>query len=250
MRDCLVIIPTYNERENIAKIIPYTLNLSDRFEILVIEDGSPDGTADIVKGLMQPYEGRVHIIERAGKSGLGTAYITGFKWALQNNYNFIFEMDSDFSHTPEKLLELLDACENKGAYLAIGSRYVKGGGVLNWPADRLFLSWFASKYVRMITGMRVKDTTAGFVCYRKETLQQIDFDKVTFVGYAFQIEMKFAVWLANLKIIEVPIIFKDREVGVSKMSGNIIKEAVWGVLQMKIQSLKNKKVYLPGTFSA
>ncbi len=246
MRDCLIIIPTYNEKENISKIIPYTLNLSDRFEILVIEDGSPDGTADVVKNLMHQFPSRIHIIERKGKLGLGTAYITGFKWALlQNTYNYIFEMDADFSHTPEKLLELLDACENKGAYLSVGSRYVKGGGVINWPFDRLFLSWFASKYVRLITGMRVNDTTAGFVCFRKETLQQIDFDKIKFVGYAFQIEMKFAVWLAELKIIEVPIIFKDREVGVSKMNGGIIKEAMLGVLQMKYLSLKNKQNYLP-----
>lgn len=240
MRDCIIIIPTYNEKENIAKIIPYTLNLSDRFEVLVIEDGSPDGTADVVKGLMQQFPERVHIIERTGKQGLGTAYITGFKWSLEKNYSYIFEMDADFSHPPEKLLELLDACENKGAYLAVGSRYIKGGSVVNWPKDRLFLSYFASKYVRIVTGMRVKDTTAGFVCYRKETLQTIQLEKIKFLGYAFQIEMKFAVWLSSLKIIEVPIVFKDREVGVSKMSGSIIKEAVLGVLSMKMQSLKDK----------
>ncbi|HUM50303.1 MAG TPA: polyprenol monophosphomannose synthase [Chitinophagales bacterium] len=240
MRDCIIIIPTYNEKENIAKIIPYTLNLSDRFEVLVIEDGSPDGTADVVKGLMQQFPERVHIIERTGKQGLGTAYITGFKWSLEKNYSYIFEMDADFSHPPEKLLELLDACENKGAYLAVGSRYVKGGSVVNWPKDRLFLSYFASKYVRIVTGMRVKDTTAGFVCYRKETLQTIQLEKIKFLGYAFQIEMKFAVWLAGLKIIEVPIVFKDREVGVSKMNGSIIKEAVVGVLTMKWLSLKDQ----------
>ncbi|MDB5229054.1 MAG: polyprenol monophosphomannose synthase [Bacteroidota bacterium] len=249
MRDCLIIIPTYNEKENIARIIPYTLRLSDRFEILVVDDGSPDGTAQVVLQLQQQFPERVHLIERKGKSGLGTAYITGFRWALEKSYEYIFEMDADFSHTPEKLLELLDACENKNAYLAVGSRYVKGGSVLNWPADRLFLSWFASKYVRFITGMRVKDTTAGFVCFRRETLQKIDFDKIKFVGYAFQIEMKFAVWLAHLKIYEVPIVFKDREVGTSKMSGGIIKEAVWGVLQMKAQSLKNKNNYMPKIIS-
>ncbi len=243
MKDCIIIIPTYNEKENIAKIIPYTLNLSDRFEILVIEDGSPDGTAAIVKNLMQQFPRKVHILERTGKLGLGTAYITGFKWALQNEYKYIFEMDADFSHPPEKLLELLDACENKGAYLAVGSRYVKGGKVVNWPFDRLFLSWFASKYVRLVTGMRIKDTTAGFVCYRNETLKNIDFGKIQFVGYAFQIEMKFAVWLADLKVIEVPIIFKDREVGTSKMHGGIIKEAMIGVLQMKLQAFKNKQNY-------
>ncbi len=240
MKDCIIIIPTYNEKENIAKIIPYTLNLSNRFEILVIEDGSPDGTADVVKGLMQQFLERVHIIERTGKQGLGTAYITGFKWSLEKNYSYIFEMDADFSHPPEKLLELLDACENKGAYLAVGSRYVKGGSVVNWPKNRLYLSYFASKYVRIVTGMRINDTTAGFVCYRKETLQTINLEKIKFLGYAFQIEMKFAVWLAGLKIVEVPIVFKDREVGVSKMSGSIIQEAVLGVLSMKIQSLKDK----------
>lgn len=245
MRDCLIIIPTYNEKENIAKMIPYVLNLSERFEILIVEDGSPDGTADVVKQLMWEYPERIHIIERTGKLGLGTAYITGFKWALQHTYKYIFEMDADFSHPPVKLLELLNACENKGADLAVGSRYVKDGGVVNWPFNRLFLSLFASKYVRLITGMRVKDTTAGFVCYKRETLQHIDFDKIKFVGYAFQIEMKFAIWLAGLKIIEVPIIFKDREVGTSKMNGSIIKEAVWGVLQMKWASLQNKKRYLP-----
>lgn len=244
MRDCIIIIPTYNEKENIGNIIPYTLNLSDRLEILIIEDGSPDGTADIVKGLMAQYPGRIHIIERSGKLGLGTAYITGFKWALENNYQYIFEMDADFSHPPEKLLELLDACENKGAYMSVGSRYVKNGGVVNWPFNRLFLSLFASKYVRLVTGMRIKDTTAGFVCYRNETLKRIDFDKIKFVGYAFQIEMKFAVWLSEVKVIEVPIIFKDREAGTSKMNGSIIKEAMLGVLQMKLQAFKNKQNYV------
>ncbi len=245
MKDCIVIIPTYNEKENIGNIIPYTLNLSERLEILVIEDGSPDGTADIVKGLMTQFPGRIHIIERTGKLGLGTAYITGFKWALENNYRYIFEMDADFSHPPEKLLELLDACENKGAYMSVGSRYVKDGGVVNWPFNRLFLSLFASKYVRLVTGMRIKDTTAGFVCYRNETLKNIDFDKIKFIGYAFQIEMKFAVWLSEAKVIEVPILFRDREAGTSKMNGSIIKEAMLGVLQMKLQAFKNKQNYQP-----
>lgn len=243
MSDCIVIIPTYNEKENIAHIIPYTLRLSDRLEVLVIDDGSPDGTAEIVKKLMPQFPNRIHLLERKGKLGLGTAYIKGFKWSLQHQYQYIFEMDADFSHPPEKLLELLDACENKGAYLSVGSRYVKGGSVVNWPFNRLFLSWFASKYVRIITGMRIKDTTAGFVCYRNETLSSIDFDKIKFIGYAFQIEMKYAVWLSDRKVLEVPIVFKDREVGSSKMSGGIIKEAVWGVLQMKWQALKNKRFY-------
>lgn len=243
MKDCLIIIPTYNEKENISNIISFTLGLSERFEILIIEDGSPDGTADIVKNMMQDFPNRIHIIERKGKLGLGTAYITGFKWALEQGYDYIFEMDADFSHPPQKLLELLEACEKQGAYLSVGSRYVKGGSVVNWPFDRLLLSWIASKYVRLITGMRIKDTTAGFVCYKKETLEKIDFNKITFVGYAFQIEMKFAVWLSDLKVIEVPIVFKDREAGNSKMHGGIIKEAVIGVLQMKWQSLKDKYFY-------
>ena len=243
MRDCVIIIPTYNEKENIAKIIPYTLQLSERFDILIVDDGSPDGTADVVRNLMSEFPNRVHLLERSGKLGLGTAYITGFKWALEKDYAYIFEMDADFSHPPEKLLDLLAACEKDAAYLSVGSRYIKGGGVVNWPFDRLFLSWIASKYVRLITGMRIKDTTAGFVCYRRETLQQIDFSKIKFVGYAFQIEMKFAVWLLELKVIEVPILFKDREIGTSKMHGGIIKEAVLGVLQMKWQSLKDKYFY-------
>lgn len=243
MRDCVIIIPTYNEKENIAKIIPYTLQLSERFDILIVDDGSPDGTADVVRNLMAAFPNRVHLLERSGKLGLGTAYITGFKWALEKDYAYIFEMDADFSHPPEKLLDLLAACEKDAAYLSVGSRYIKGGGVVNWPFDRLFLSWIASKYVRLITGMRIKDTTAGFVCYRRETLQQIDFSKIKFVGYAFQIEMKFAVWLLELKVIEVPILFKDREIGTSKMHGGIIKEAVLGVLQMKWQSLKDKYFY-------
>lgn len=232
MKDCIVIIPTYNEKENIGNIIPYTLNLSDRLEILIIEDGSPDGTANIVKGLMPQFPGRIHIIERSGKLGLGTAYITGFKWALENNYQYIFEMDADFSHPPEKLLELLDACENKGAYMSVGSRYVKNGGVVNWPFNRLFLSLFASKYVRLVTGMRIKDTTAGFVCYRNETLKRIDFDKIKFVGYAFQIEMKFAAQSLGFKIKEVPITFKDRVRGSSKITKGIMREGFFGVFKM------------------
>ncbi|MCC6572078.1 MAG: polyprenol monophosphomannose synthase [Chitinophagales bacterium] len=243
MQDCLIIIPTYNEKENIGKIIPFTLALSERFHILVVEDGSPDGTADVVKSLMQQYPGRVHILERKGKLGLGTAYIAGFRWALERTYQFIFEMDADFSHNPNDLMRLLEACEKQGGQLSIGSRYVKGGGVENWPWDRLFLSSFASKYVRIITGMPVSDTTAGFVCYRRETLQGIDLNKIKFVGYTFQVEMKFAAWLNGFRIIEVPIIFKDREVGVSKMSGKIIKEAVTGVIKIKWRSLLDKSAY-------
>lgn len=241
MRDCIIIIPTYNEKENITNIIPFTLNLSDRFEILVIEDGSPDGTATVVKALMQQFPDRIHIIERKGKLGLGTAYITGFKWALNKaKYNFIIEMDADFSHNPNDVLRLVDACENKNAGLAVGSRYIKDGAVVNWPISRLLISLFGSKYVRMITGMRVKDATAGFVCYTKDTLNKIDFDQINFVGYAFQIQMKFAVWLQKISIIEVPITFKDREVGVSKMSGSIVKEAALGVLRMKLAAKRDK----------
>ncbi|MEZ4878870.1 MAG: polyprenol monophosphomannose synthase [Chitinophagales bacterium] len=241
MRDCIIIIPTYNEKENIANIIPYTLNLSDRFEILVIEDGSPDGTATVVKSLMQQFPDRVHIIERTGKLGLGTAYITGFKWALDKaKYNYIIEMDADFSHNPNDVLRLVDACENKGAGLAVGSRYIKDGAVVNWPVKRLLISLFGSKYVRIVTGMRVKDATAGFVCYTKGTLNKIDLNQINFVGYAFQIQMKFAVWIQKINIIEVPITFKDREVGVSKMSGSIVKEAALGVIRMKLAAKRDK----------
>ena len=246
----IVIIPTYNEIENIEAIIAKVFSMQQGYHILVIDDGSPDGTPQAVKKMMQQYPDQLFIEERKGKLGLGTAYIHGFKWSIAKGYNFIFEMDADFSHPPEKLLELLDACENKGAYMSVGSRYVKNGGVVNWPFNRLFLSLFASKYVRLVTGMRIKDTTAGFVCYRNETLKRIDFDKIKFVGYAFQIEMKFAVWLSEVKVIEVPIIFKDREAGTSKMNGSIIKEAMLGVLQMKLQAFKNKQNYLPPSISA
>jgi dolichol-phosphate mannosyltransferase len=233
--DSLVIIPTYNERENIEAIIDVVLNLPTEFEILIIEDNSPDGTAAIVKKLQSKYKGRLHMIERKGKLGLGTAYITGFKWAVKNKYDYVFEMDADFSHPPEKLVELYETCKN-GADLAIGSRYKSGVNVVNWPMGRVLMSYFASVYVRLITGMKIMDTTAGFKCYRRHTLETIPLDKIKLKGYGFQIEMKFTTWKYGFNIIEVPIVFTDRQKGTSKMSGGIFNEAVWGVIKMKIAS--------------
>lgn len=241
-RDCLVIIPTYNEKENVQKMLETVLAISERFEILIIEDGSPDGTADIIKSIMPLHNNRIHIIERTGKLGLGTAYITGFKWALEKNYDYIFEMDCDFSHNPNDLLRLLAACEN-GADLSIGSRYIKGGQVENWPADRIFISKYASVYVRLITWIPVHDTTGGFVCYKRKVLQSIALDKLGFMGYAFQIEMKYATWRLGFKLKEIPIIFKDRELGNSKMSKGIIKEAVTGVIVMHFNSIIRPDFY-------
>ena len=236
MKDCLVIIPTYNEKENIEKIIRKVYSLERNFDILIIEDNSPDGTAAIVKSLQKEFDGRLHIIERTGKLGLGTAYIDGFKWAIEHNYEFIFEMDADFSHNPEDLPHLHDACLNENADVAIGSRYICGVNVVNWPMGRVIMSYYASAYVRFITGMKIKDTTAGFKCYRKKVLENIDFDKIRFKGYAFQIEMKFTAWKLGYNIVEVPIIFTDRKLGSSKMSGGIFNEAVWGVIKMKFGS--------------
>ena len=232
----VVIIPTYNEKENIERIIRKVLTLQPEFHILIIEDGSPDGTADIVKRLMVEFPTRISIIERKGKQGLGTAYITGFKWGIEHKYDYIFEMDADFSHNPDDLPRLLNACENDGADLAIGSRYVTGVNVVNWPMSRLLLSYYASKYVRLITGMPIDDTTAGFKCYRRSVLETLNLDKIQFKGYAFQIEMKFNTWKYGFKIKEVSIIFIDRTEGTSKMSKGIIKEAVFGVMKLKIQS--------------
>ena len=231
----VVIIPTYNEKENIEDIVRYVFKLYDDFHILIIDDGSPDGTADIVKTLQKEHPKRLHIIERQGKLGLGTAYITGFKWSLDKDYDYICEMDADFSHNPKDLKKLIQACE-EGAELAIGSRYVKGVNVVNWPMSRVLLSYFASKYVRLITGMPIHDTTAGFACYTKTALKTLDLDLIKFVGYAFQIEMKFSIWQLGLTLKEIPIVFTDREKGASKMSGGIIKEAVFGVISMKIRS--------------
>ncbi len=232
----LVIIPTYNEKENIELIINAVLNLPRLFEILIIDDNSPDGTAQIVKGLMEAHPNQIHILEREGKLGLGTAYITGFKWAVEHQYDFIFEMDADFSHPPEDLINLHDACLKQNADLAIGSRYISGVNVVNWPMGRVLMSYFASVYVRFITGMKIMDTTAGFKCYSRKVLETIDLDKIKLKGYAFQIEMKFTTWKFGFNIIEVPIIFTDRTQGTSKMSGGIFNEAVWGVIKMKTSS--------------
>ena len=234
--DCIVIIPTYNEKDNISDIVKYVFNLNVNFEILIIDDNSPDGTALIVKEMMSTYDKRLHIIERSGKLGLGTAYITGFKWALENGYSYICEMDADFSHNPSDLERLYLCCKNENADLAIGSRYKSGVNVVNWPIGRVLMSYYASAYVRMVTRMKIMDTTAGFKCYKKEVLQSINFDKIRFKGYAFQIEMKFTAWKIGFKLVEVPIIFTDRKKGSSKMSGGIFNEALWGVLKMKIRS--------------
>ena len=239
MSDSLVIIPTYNEKENISKIIAAVFSLEKDFHVLIIDDGSPDGTAAIVKELIPTSEGRLYIEERTGKLGLGTAYIHGFRWALKRHYEYIFEMDADFSHNPKDLLRLYKACSAPEIGMSVGSRYVKGGKLENWPFDRIFISFGASIYVRMITWMPVKDPTAGFVCYSRQVLESLDLDKIRFVGYAFQIEMKFATRQLGFKIKEVPITFTDRVEGVSKMSGGIVKEAVWGVLSMKWNSFFN-----------
>ena len=231
----LVIIPTYNEKENIENIIRVTFDLGD-YHILIIEDNSPDGTAEIVKRLIGEYPDRLFIIERKGKLGLGTAYITGFKWALEHEYDYVFEMDADFSHDPHDLERLYKACAEGGAHLAVGSRYCNGVNVLNWPMSRLLMSYYGSAYVRMITRIPVHDTTAGFKCYKAATLRAIDFSKIKHVGYGFQIEMKFNVWKLKFKIQEVSIIFKDRTLGTSKMSKGIFSEAIFGVIGLKIRS--------------
>ncbi len=236
MADSLVIIPTYNEKENIVKIIKAVRSLSKSFHVLVVDDGSPDGTADLVKQLMKTQAKSVFLLERKGKLGLGTAYIAGFRWGLAHGYEYIIEMDADFSHNPKDLLRLYSACKEDSADVSVGSRYVKGGKLENWPFDRIFLSYGASLYVRMITWMPVKDPTAGFVCYHRKVLETIDLDKIRFVGYAFQIEMKFASRMLGFKIKEVPITFTDRTEGTSKMSKNIVREAILGVLQMRLRS--------------
>lgn len=232
----VVIIPTYNESENIEAIITAVLEQPLKSDILIIDDNSPDGTASMVKKIQEIAKSRLHIIERSGKLGLGTAYITGFKWALENGYDYIFEMDADFSHNPTDINRLYDACLVQKADLAIGSRYKSGVNVVNWPMGRVLMSYFASSYVRFITRMPIMDTTAGFKCYHRSVLETIDLDKVKFKGYAFQIEMKFTAWKYGFKIIEVPIIFTDRKQGTSKMSGGIFNEAIWGVMKMKFNS--------------
>lgn len=235
MNNKLVIIPTYNEKENIENIIRKVFSLEESFDIVIIEDNSPDGTADIVKKLQKEFT-QLHIIERKGKLGLGTAYIAGFKWAIEHKYDYIFEMDADFSHNPEDLLKLYRECHEQKADMAIGSRYVSGVNVVNWPMGRVLMSYFASKYVRFVTRMKINDATAGFVCYKREVLETIDLDNIKFKGYAFQIEMKFTTHKFGFTIKEVPIIFTDRTLGTSKMSGGIFTEAFMGVITMKISS--------------
>ncbi len=237
MSDSVVIIPTYNEKENIEKIIRAVFALEHPFDILIIDDGSPDGTGSIVKNLQQgEFPERLHLIERQGKQGLGTAYITGFKWSVEHRYDYIFEMDADFSHNPEDLPRLYKACASGEADLAIGSRYITGVNVVNWPIGRVLMSYFASKYVRLVLRMKVADTTAGFVCYKRKVLEAINLDKIRFKGYAFQIEMKFTAYKLGFKLKEIPIIFINRVEGVSKMNGGIFSEALFGVIQLKWSS--------------
>lgn len=238
--DSIVIIPTYNERENIENIIRAVFGLEHGFHVLVIEDGSPDGTAAIVKELQKEFPERLFMIERSGKLGLGTAYIAGFKWALQQKYKYVFEMDADFSHNPNDLPRLYAACHDEGADVSIGSRYVSGVNVVNWPMGRVLMSYFASKYVRLITGLPIHDTTAGFVCYRRRVLQTIDLDSIRFKGYAFQIEMKFTAYKFGFRVKEVPVIFINRELGTSKMNSSIFGEAMFGVIRLKWESLFKK----------
>lgn len=240
MSDSIVIIPTYNEKENIENIIRTVFSLKKNFDILIVDDNSPDGTANIVKSLIPEFSKHLFIEERKGKLGLGTAYIHGFNWSLKRQYQYIFEMDADFSHNPKDLLKLYDACKNKGADLAIGSRYIKGVNVVNWPMGRVLMSYFASAYVRFITGMKIQDTTAGFKCYNRKVLQAIDFDKIKFIGYAFQIEMKYTSWKLGFNIVEVPIIFTDRTQGTSKMSSGIFKEAAFGVIKLRCKKIRKK----------
>lgn len=237
MSDALVIIPTYNEKENIKNIIKAVFSLKKSFDILVVDDNSPDGTSTIVEGLQAEYPNRLFLEKRKGKTGLGTAYIHGFKWALQNKYDYIIEMDADFSHNPKDLIRLYRACHDYGADVSIGSRYSKGVNVVNWPMNRVLMSYFATKYVRFITRIPIHDTTAGFVCYKRKVLETINLDKIKFVGYAFQIEMKFKAWKHGFNLKEVSVIFTDRALGKSKMDSSIIGEAILGVIKMKIKGL-------------
>ncbi len=240
MSDSIIIIPTYNEILNIEAIIRKTLSFKNNFHILIVDDGSPDGTGAKVKELQNEFKERLHILERKGKQGLGTAYIAGFNWALTHEYQYIFEMDADFSHNPKDLLNLYNACAVEKNDVAIGSRYISGVNVVNWPIGRVIMSYYASAYVRFITGMKIMDTTAGFKCYHRKVLETIDFDRIKFKGYAFQIEMKFTAYKYQFKVVEVPIIFTDRSKGTSKMSGGIFNEALWGVILMKWRSFFRK----------
>jgi dolichol-phosphate mannosyltransferase len=241
MNNAVVIIPTYNEIENIELIIKAVFSESDAIHILVVDDNSPDGTSHKVKELQNEFSGRLHLKERKEKAGLGTAYILGFKWSLIRAYDYIFEMDADFSHNPKDLIRLYKACAENGADMSIGSRYITGVNVVNWPMSRVLMSYLASKYVRLVTGMKISDTTAGFVCYKRHVLETLDLTKIKFIGYAFQIEMKFKTYLKRFKIVEVPVIFTDRTRGESKLSSGIISEAVFGVISMKLKSLFKRK---------
>jgi len=236
----VVIIPTYNEKENIRDIIAAVFALPGNFHVLVIDDGSPDGTAAIVKEIQASAPETLHMIERSGKQGLGTAYLTGFRWALEKGYDYVFEMDADFSHNPQDLLRLYHACSQEGAQLAIGSRYCNGVSVIDWPISRIIMSYFASAYVRTVLGMRIYDTTAGFVCYKREVLETLDMDAVKMKGYGFQIEMKYTAWKLGFKLKEVPIIFTNRQKGTSKMSGGIFGEAFWGVIGLRFRKFHKK----------
>lgn len=240
MSEALVIIPTYNEIENISNIMEAVLGLPDKFDLLIIDDASPDGTADVVRRKIEEHPGRVFLEERKGKLGLGTAYIHGFKWALKRGYKYITEMDADFSHNPDDLPKLLHACRDEGADLAVGSRYITGVNVVNWPMGRVLMSYYASAYVRLVTRMKVRDTTAGFVCWTREVLEALKLDKIEFKGYAFQIEMKFKAWKRGFAIKEVPIVFVNRIAGTSKMNGSIFGEAVFGVIKLRLKSLFTK----------
>lgn len=237
----VVIIPTYNEKENIEKIIRKVMSLEGGFHILIIDDGSPDGTANIVKSLQGEFEGKLHLVERKGKLGLGTAYIRGFQWSVEHGYDYIFEMDADFSHNPDDLIRLYNACGKEGADVAIGSRYCNGISVINWPIGRVIMSYYASTYVRTVLGMKIFDTTAGFMCYSRKVLETIDFDRIKMKGYGFQIEMKYNAFKLGFKIKEVPIIFIDRTEGTSKMSGGIFSEAFWGVIKLRFRSIRPRK---------
>ena len=239
MSDALVIIPTYNEIENIEKMIDTVMALPDGFDLLVIDDGSPDGTADAVRRKMEIYPGRLHLETRTGKLGLGTAYIHGFKWALQRDYGYIIEMDADFSHNPDDLTHLYHTCKDKDADVCVGSRYITGVNVVNWPMGRVLMSYFASAYVRFITRMKLRDSTAGFVCYRRRVLETLNLDKIEFKGYAFQIEMKFKAYKKKFKIVEYPIVFINRQLGTSKMNSGIFGEAVFGVIKLRLRALTN-----------
>ncbi len=248
MSKAVVVVPTYNEIENIERLLRTVFSLQREFHLLVVDDNSPDGTATVVEENFKTYPEKLFLLKRAEKTGLGTAYIAGFKWALQHGYDYIFEMDADFSHNPNDLIRLFNACHKEGNDVAIGSRYVKGVNVVNWPMSRVLMSWLASKYVRFVMGIDIYDTTAGFICYRRRVLEKINLDNIRFVGYAFQIEMKFKAYLSKFKIKEVPVIFTDRTKGESKMSSGIISEAIFGVIAMKFKSVFNKKRFNKTSF--